>query len=125
MQKKKPFEDDTDPKVLAAYRKMLDAAPDVEWKGAARPYTSINGNMYSAISRDDIIGLRLSRADLKAFMETYETTHFEGYPGFFQKEYVAVPQTLLANTRALRRWFRKSYDHAAGLKPKPTTRKKK
>jgi hypothetical protein len=123
--KKKPFEDDTDPAVLAAYRRMLNAVPGVEWKGAARPYTSLNGNMYSAISRDDIIGLRLSKSDLKSFMEKYDTTLFEGYPGFFQKEYVAIPEKLLSNTRALRGWFRKSHAHVSSLKPKPTTKPSK
>ncbi|MEM8770142.1 MAG: hypothetical protein AAGD92_00710 [Pseudomonadota bacterium] len=122
--RKKPFEDDTDPAVLSAYRKMLAAVPGVEWKGAARPYTSLNGNMYSAISKADIIGLRLSAADREIFLEKYGNGLYEPFPGFFQKEYVAIPEKLLANTRTLRSWFRKSYEHVASLKPKPTKKPK-
>lgn len=123
--KAKPYETDTDGKVLAAYKKMAAAVTGVELKGAARPYTSINGNMYSATSKADVIGLRLSKQDREAFLEKYNNGLYEAFPGFFQKEYVAIPASLLSNTRTLRSWFRKSYDHAASLKPKPTTKPKK
>lgn len=122
-QKKKEFE--TDPAVLDAYKRMVDGVPDVEWKGATHPYTSWNGNMFSHINRDNIIGLRLSKTDLKEFTETYDTGLFEGYPGFFQKEYAAMPPTMYGNTRAMRKWFRKSFAHVSSLKAKPTTKPKK
>lgn len=125
MAKKKTKEFETDPDVLAAYKRMIDGVPEVEWKGATRPYTSWNGNMFSHINRDNIIGLRLSKTDLKDFMETFDTGLFEGYPGFFQKEYAAMPPTMYGNTRAMRKWFRKSFAHVSSLKPKPTTKPKK
>ena len=40
-------------------------------------------------------------------------------------EYVAVPDDLLAKTKDLAKYFRRSVEYARGLKPKPTTRKKK
>lgn len=122
MVKKKDFV--TDPAVLAAYKQMIDSVPEVEWKGATRPYTSWNGNMFSHINHDDIIGLRLSKADLKEFMETYDTGLFEGHPGFFQKEYAAMPPALYSNTRVMRKWFRKSFAYVSALKAKPTAKPK-
>jgi len=113
----------TDPAVLAAYKKMIEAVPGVALKGATTPYTSLNGNMFSSISKANGIGLRLSKEDREAFIEKYQTTLFEALPGFFQKEYVAIPPSMLGDTRAMRRWFRKSYDYVRLLKPKKTTRK--
>lgn len=112
----------TDPVVLAAYDRMIAGVSGVERKGATMPYTSINGNMYSSISKANVIGIRLSRNDLTIFLEAQATTLFEGVPGHFMKEYGAVPSQMLADTEALQAWFRKSYDYAIGLKPKKTRR---
>lgn len=113
---------ETDPDVLAAYDAMISGVPGVERKGAAMPYTSVNGNMYSATSKASVIGLRLGKADLAAFLAPYGTGLWEGVPGFFNKEYAAVPRSLLADMKSLRAWFRKSHEYAAGLKPKKTTK---
>ena len=45
--------------------------------------------------------------------------------GIVQKEYVEVPDALLGKTAELKKYFAVSYDYVSGLKPKPTTRKKK
>ena len=120
--RKKPFP--TDPDVLAAYSKMIAAVDGVELKGATTPYTSLNGHMFSSISKADRIGLRLSKDDREAFMEKYDSGLFESLPGFFQKEYVAIPVDMHDDTRSLRRWFRKSHEYVSGLKPKKTAKKK-
>ena len=107
--------------VLAAYDAMLAGVPGVERKGDTTPYTSLNGNMYSSISKANVIGIRLGAADLAAFMAA-GATPFESLPGFIQKEYAAVPAALLADLPALQEWFRKSHAYATTLKPKKTTR---
>lgn len=111
-----------DPAVLAAFDRMIAGVPGVERKGASLPYVSINGNMYAAISKDDVIGLRLSEADLSEFLNAHGTQLFEGVPGHFLKEYAAIPATILWNTEFLQRWFRRSHAYASKLKPKKTTR---
>jgi len=121
--KKKEFI--TEPTVLAAYKKMIEGEPDVEWKGATHPYTSLNGNMYSMISKENVIGVRLSKEDREAFMEKYDAPLFKGVPGYFMREYVAIPKKLHSNTRTLRSTFRKSFAYVSSLKLKPTTKKKK
>ena len=111
---------DVRPEVLSAYLKMIEAVDGVAAKGAAAPYTSINGNMYSAVSKDSVIGLRLSKEDMADFLEKYDNGLFEPFSGFIQKTYVAVPESLLGNTRGLRSWFKKCHEYAASLKPKAT-----
>ncbi len=112
---------ETDPKVLAAFELMIAGVKDVERKGAAMPYTSINGNMYAMVSKANAIGVRLDKDDLAAFFAA-GATPFEGTPGFINKEYAAVPPKLYSDKAALQGWFRKSHAFAAALKPKKTTR---
>ena len=45
--------------------------------------------------------------------------------GKIQPEYVEVPDSLLASTRELKKFFDLSFAYVSSLKPKPTTRKKK
>ena len=112
-----------DPQVLDAYRRMLAGVPEVELKGAECPYTSLNGNMYSNISRANVIGLRLALADRAEFQARFDAKLFESIPGFIQKEYVAIPIALLDDTPTLQDYFQRSHAYAATLKPKPTTRR--
>ena len=111
----------TDPKVLAAFDAMIGAVPGVERKGAAMPYVSVNGNMYGMISKMGVIGIRLGKDDLAAFMAAGGEP-FEGTPGFINREYGGVPAAMLGDSKMLRAWFKKSHAFAAGLKPKKTTR---
>ena len=111
----------TDPKVLAAFNAMIAGVSGVERKGAVMPYLSMNGNMYAMISKTNVIGLRLGKDDLAAFMAAGGEP-FEGTPGFINKEYGAVPATMLADNKALKRWFKVSHAYAGTLKPKKTTR---
>jgi hypothetical protein len=114
-------EPQTDPEVIAAFDAMIAGVPGVERKGAAMPYVSINGNMVAMISKAGIIGVRLGKDELAAFMAAGGEP-FEGTPGFINKEYGGVPSAMLADRAALKRWFRKSHAYASGLKPKKTTR---
>lgn len=119
---KKKFED-VDPDVLAAYLKMIEGVDGVEAKGAAAPYTSLNGNMYSSISKFNEIGLRLEKGQREEFLEKYDTRLYHSIPGYVQREYVTIPESMLGNTRTLRSWFRKSYEYVSSLPAKPTKKK--
>jgi hypothetical protein len=80
--------------------------------------------MYSYLSKEGVLALRLPERERKAFLEQYQTTLMEAY-GILQKEYVVVPDSLLKNTDELKPWFESSYIYAALLKPKPAGGKKK
>lgn len=108
---------------LALYEQAVATLENVERKGKNSPYTSVNGHMFSYLSRDGVMGLRLPKVAREQFLTEHSTQLFEQY-GAVMKEYVTVPDRLLADTAALATYFQVSYDYVSGLKPKPTKRKK-
>ena len=74
--------------------------------------------------RDGTLALRLPAKDREAFLKKYKAKLCEAY-GVVQPEYAEVPDSLLASTRELKKFFACSYDYVGSLKPKPTTKKKK
>jgi hypothetical protein len=109
------------PEHVAHYERLLATLPTFERKGAAMP--SVNGNMFTILGADGVMGLRLSPADREAFLAAHGARLYEAY-GAVMKAYAAVPPDLLANAAALAPWLAKSWAYAQTLKPKPTTRKK-
>jgi len=55
---------------LALYDKLVATNPDVERKGATVPYTSINGHMFSYLSNEGKLALRLSTDLRDAFLKS-------------------------------------------------------
>ncbi len=105
----------------ALYTKLVESHGKAELKGATIPYTSLNGNMYSYVSKDGFVALRLGPAEREEFIKKYKTTLALSY-GIIQKEYVTVPDSLLQKTAELKPWFEASYKYASGLKAKATKR---
>jgi hypothetical protein len=106
---------------LEQYDRLIATKPGVERKGATIPYTSVNGHMFSYLSAPGTLALRLPPAERADFLERYSTTLHEAY-GIVQKEYVTVPDGLLADVGQLGPYFVASYAYVAALKPKPTRR---
>ena len=45
---------------LALYKRLIDAHPEIALRGGAKlPYTSLNGNMFSQLTKAGTVGLRL------------------------------------------------------------------
>src|SRR5258706_10644793 len=109
---------------LELYEKLVATNPSVTRKGATVPYTSLNGHMFSYLSKHGKLALRLPAAEREAFLKKYKTKLCDAY-GRVQKEYVEVPDSLLASTRELKKFFDCSYAYVGSLKPKPTTKTKK
>ncbi len=102
---------------LALYEQLVATNPSVQRKGATNPYTSLNGHMFSRMDPSGKMSLRLPSGEREAFLEKYGAKLFESY-GIVQKEYVEVPDALLARTSELKRWFDVSYRYVETLKPK-------
>jgi hypothetical protein len=115
----KPKENNLPPEKLELYEKIVATIPEISRKGATVPYTSLNGNMFSYLHSSGLTALRLPKVEREEFLEKYETKLFEAY-GIVQKEYVTVPDDLLANTDELKPYFEISYEYVKSLKPKPT-----
>jgi hypothetical protein len=108
---------------LELYEKLVATMPDIERKGAANPYTSLNGHMFTYLNPSGTLALRLPTEEREKFLKKYKTTLFEAY-GAVMKEYVTVPDALLKNTKAVQPYFQMSVEYIRTLKPKPTTKKK-
>jgi hypothetical protein len=102
---------------LILYQKLIATTPAVELKGAANPYTSINGHMTSRLDPSGKLALRLPPDEREKFLKKYGAKLFESY-GIVQKEYVDVPGALLMKTAELKRYFEISVKYVQTLKPK-------
>ena len=63
------------------------------------------------------MALRLPEGEREKFLNNYSTTLFHAY-GIVQKEYVAVPDELLSNTKKLKKYFDLSVRYVHTLKSK-------
>lgn len=104
---------------LELYEKLVRTNPKIERKGAANPYTSLNGHMFTYLNSAGSLALRLPKEEREKFLKKYKSTLFEAY-GHVMPEYVAVPDNLLRNTKKLQPYFRMSCEYVGSLKPKPT-----
>jgi TfoX/Sxy family transcriptional regulator of competence genes len=112
------------PEKIALYEKLVATIPEIERKGADNPYTSVNGNMFSLLhSPDGRLALRLPEDEREKFLQKHKTGLFEAY-GVVMKEYVAVPDALLARTKELQKYLAMSFAYAKTLKPKPGKKKR-
>lgn len=103
---------------IELFRRLVETIPEIEFKGGKKlPYTSINGHMFSQMTKAGTLGLRLGKEEREAFLETFQTTLLTNY-GTVMKEYVAVPDALLNDTEQLSQYLQQSYAYAQTLKPK-------
>ena len=107
---------------VVLYERLLATVP-LERKGAANPYTSLNGNMFTLLHQSQRLAIRLPEDTRAEFLKKYKTKLFEAY-GAVMDEYVAVPDSLLENTKVLQKYLVVSYEYAQTLKPKPTKKKR-
>ena len=78
----------------------------------------INGNMFAGVFEDDI-WIRLSRDDQGDYFEKYDDGKlFEPMAGRAMKDYVVLPESVVANTEAANEWIEKAYKFTAMLPEK-------
>ena len=109
---------------IAMFDKLVATNPAVERKGDTNPYTSCNGNMFTHLSAEGVLAIRLPEKERELFMKKYKTGLQVSY-GVIRKEYVVVPDSLLKKTAELKPYFDISFAYAKTLKPKATTKNKK
>jgi|SRR5208283_133810 len=89
---------------LQLYEKLLATSRSVTRRGATVPYTSLNGHMFSYMSKEGKLALRLPAKEREVFLKKYNAKLCEAY-GVVQPEYVEVPASLLSSTRELKKFF--------------------
>ena len=106
---------------LELYDNLIASHPEIERKGKSNPYTSVNGHMFTFLSKEGSMGLRLSKEEREAFIKKYNSTLMIQY-GSIMKEYVVIPDELLSNTKTIMNFLQKSFNYTKSLKPNPTKR---
>ncbi len=104
-------------KNLALYEKLLATIPSIQRKGATNPYTSLNGHMFTHLSPDGVLAIRLPKDELDAFLKKYKTTLSVSY-GVVKKDWAVVPNEVLSKTKELQKYLEISLRYARSLKPK-------
>ncbi len=104
------------PTSLERYEQLVVTVPGLERKGAANPYTSVNGWMQSFLDKEGAISIRLGKDDLEEFLEKHDTERPVQY-GSVMKEFAVVPEDL-HGTDDLSDWFARSHEWVRALPPK-------
>jgi TfoX/Sxy family transcriptional regulator of competence genes len=104
------------------YEKLIATISGLERKGDVNPYTAINGNMFTLLHQSERLAIRLPEDKRQEFLKKHKTKLFEAY-GAVMKEYVAVPDALLNDTKELKKYLEFSHEYAKTLKQKPSRKK--
>jgi hypothetical protein len=102
---------------LDRYDRLVRERPHFERKGVGLPYTSVNGHMFTFLSAEGVLGVRLPTDKREEFLAQWETKLFVAH-GAVLKEYVVVPDRLFRNTGEVLKYMDLSYQYVVGLKPK-------
>ena len=102
---------------LKFYDQLIATNSKFKRKGKTMPYTSANGYMFSLFNKAGEIGIRLSKASQKKFIEDHDSGPYKSY-GAVMKDYVLVPESLYDNLELLAAYLDESYHYVMSLKPK-------
>jgi TfoX/Sxy family transcriptional regulator of competence genes len=86
------------------------------------PCLFVDSNMFSGIHQENLF-VRLSDADRATLLALTGARQFEPMPGRPMREYVCVPQAMLAERPALEAWLARALAYAHTLPPKPKKRR--
>ena len=103
------------------YDRLLNSSRRHERRGKTLPYTSANGHMYSFLTADGRVCLRLSATDRLVFRERHGGDDVVQH-GRVMKEYVEIPADLLTDPDVMLPLFDAALDYVMSLRPKPTRR---
>ena len=108
---------------LASYDAVLAAVPGVERKGATMPYTSHNGHMFSFLTPEGKLAMRLPKDEVRDFIARFGGKKCRQH-GRVLEEYIEVTDEMFKKTSTLSWYFGLSWAHVAAMPPKATTRAK-
>jgi len=107
---------------LERFDRLIAVRPEIERKGANNAYSAVNGNMFLLMQADGVLAMRLPEGVRQEFLKKYNAKLYEAY-GAVMKEYVAVPDAVLGNTKELQKYLGVGLEYAKSLKAKPSKRK--
>ena len=110
------------PDKLVLYDKLIAANSAIERKGVTLPYTSVNGNMFTFLSGDGDLSIRLPEIEREKFIKKFKTC-LSVQHGVTMKEYVVVPESLFRRISVIQTYVDISFNYALTLKPKVPKKK--
>ena len=87
------------------------------------PAAFANGNLFIGLHQGDFI-MRLSERDRTRFRAEFGERTFEPMKGRRMREYVRLPEELLADARKRKSWIRRSMQYAESIVPKSKAAKR-
>jgi TfoX/Sxy family transcriptional regulator of competence genes len=104
--------------LIDLFDKSVPSSPSVSRrKMFGYPAAFANGNLFIGLHQNDFI-MRLSEEDRTRFSAQYGERIFEPMKGRPMREYVRLPEELLADARKRAPWIKRSLEYAEGVKPK-------
>jgi TfoX/Sxy family transcriptional regulator of competence genes len=88
------------------------------------PAAFANGNLFIGLHQDDFI-MRLSEQDRARFSAEFGERTFEPMKGRPMREYVRLPEALMADANKRAAWIKRSLGYAEAIAPKAKTTTKK
>jgi TfoX/Sxy family transcriptional regulator of competence genes len=77
----------------------------------------VNGNMFCGLHQENLV-VRLPEEERNTLVEKDGAHIFAPFPGRIMKEYVSMPDALIADTGRLRSWLMRSLEYTAALPAK-------
>ena len=102
----------------AIFDTALPADPRVERRQMfGYPSAFVNGHLFAGLHEERMV-VRLDEAERNELLGVEGAGIFEPVKGRPMREYIVVPQSILGDQRALRRWTARALSYAATLPPK-------
>lgn len=109
---------------IEAYDKLVARVPGLQRKGAKSKYTSRNGHMFSFLTQEGRLAIRLGKEEQEAFIKKHKAEYVYQH-GCMMHGYVLVPDKMFRRPASIGPYFERSYAYIGSLPPKATTRSKK
>jgi TfoX/Sxy family transcriptional regulator of competence genes len=111
--------------LIDLFDKSVPSSPSVSRrKMFGYPAAFANGNLFIGLHQDDFV-MRLSEEDRARFSAEYGMRTFEPMKGRPMREYVRLPEELLANARKRAPWIKRSLQYVEAIQPKAKPSKPK
>lgn len=104
------------PQLIATFESIVPGPPVVTRPMFGYPAAFVNGNMFMSLFQDNMI-LRLDEKRREELLAAGGRV-FEPMKGRPMRQYIVVPEAIVADRRKLKTWVGRALEHGASLPPK-------
>ncbi|NNF33927.1 MAG: hypothetical protein HKN68_07450 [Saprospiraceae bacterium] len=99
------------------YDSILEVHPECIRKGKNNPYTSMNGHMFSMVTKEGQVAIRMSKDVRAKYMEEVNPEEVVTY-NTMMKEYIEISDEMLNDQEAVLSLLDQSIEYIKTLRPK-------